>query len=109
MATTVRGGNVVPTGLSDRWELLVDLAASRLYDKRKKIKEAIGTRPYRGLPVTDDEIVGRYSAIRHDPEAMTNLLMENAKVKPDGRVLLPKELISKMIEAERSLRTGGID
>ncbi len=96
-------------GLSDRWELLVDLAAKRLFDRRKKIKEVIGARPYRGLPVSEDEVIGRYNVIRHDPEAMTNLLMENAKVKPDGRVLLPTELVSKMIKAEQKLRLGGYD
>ena len=109
MSTTVHKGNVVPSDLADRWELIVDLAAKRLFDKRKNVKTAIGARPYRGLPVDENEILGRYSEIRHDPEEMTNLLMENAKIKPDGRVLLPKELIGTMMNAERKLREGGYE
>jgi len=105
--TTIKKGNVIPADLASRWELIVDEAAKRLFERRKQLKAAIGTRPYRGLPVTDDELMRRYATIRHDPEAMTNLLVENAQVEPDGKVLLPKELISTMVEAERKLREGG--
>lgn len=100
-------GNKVPIDLADRWELIVREAANRLFEKRKKIKQAIGPRPYKGLPVSENELMGRYRQIRNDPEALTNMLTENIKIARNGRALLPKDLVSKLIDLETKIREGG--
>lgn len=96
-------------GLSERWEKMVNLAAGRLHDKRKRILTAIGSRPYKGLPVKEDEILSRFAQIQHDPQALGEILKQNAVFKASGKVLLPKALLSKMKEMTAKLRKGNID
>ena len=105
--TRINLGNKVPIDLADRWELIVSEAAKRLFEKRKKIKQAIGPRPYKGLPVSETELLGRYRQIRNDPGALTNVLAENVKIARDGRTLLPKDLVSKLIDLETKIQEGG--
>ena len=96
-------------GLGERWEKMVNLAAGRLHDKRKRILTVIGSRPYKGLPVKEDEILSRFAQIQHDPQALTEILKKNAIFKSDGRVLLPKPLITKMKQMTAKLRKGEIE
>jgi len=105
--TKIKVGSKIPIDLADRWELIVREAAKRLFEKRKKIKQAIGPRPYRGLPVSETELLGRYRQIRNDPAAFTNVLAENIKIAKDGRTLLPKDLVSKLVNLETKIREGG--
>ena len=92
--------SVVPTELSDRWELIVRELGERLYDKRVRVLEAVGARPYKGLPVSDDEVRERYALIRRDQTAWEQLLKENTKTTKDGKTLLPKSLIEKLTKLE---------
>lgn len=100
---------VLPEGLASRWEGMVKFASRRLYDKRKRMLAAIGSRPYKGLPVKEEEILSRFAQIQHDPQALAEVLKQNAMFKEDGRVLVPKDLITKMKEMTQKLRKGGIE
>ena len=101
-----KGDDVIPKDTADKWERLTKLASERLFGKRKKIMAAVGNRPYRGLPVSEAELLSRYSQIRNDPEALLEILKENAKFKPDGRVMVPKALIESMKNMEKKIREG---
>ncbi len=101
-----KADDVIPKDTADKWERLTKLASERLFGKRKKIMAAVGNRPYRGLPVSEAELLSRYSQVRHDPEALLQILQENAKFKPDGRVLVPKALIQSMKSMEKKIREG---
>ena len=99
----------IPTGVAARWELIVKLASERLHRKRKQIAEVIGERPYRGLPVREEELDARWAQIRQDTDSLVEVFQSNAKFKPDGRVLVPKALIEGMIKGEKKRRDGGND
>lgn len=96
-------------GLASRWESMVKFASKRLYDKRKQMLAAIGSRPYKGLPVKEEQILSRFAQIQHDPQALAEVLKQNAMFKEDGRVLIPKDLVTKMKEMTQKLRKGGIE
>ena len=98
----------IPAGLADKWEKMRDLAAGRLFDKRARMKEVIGARPYRGLPVKDEDQLSRFSQIWHDQQALSQVLQENATFKPDGRVLLPRALLDAMRIMTKKLRESGV-
>ena len=100
---------MIPEGLADKWERMTKVASERLAEKRKRIMAAVGARPYRGLPVSEAELLSRYSQVRHDPQALVEILQENAKFKPDGRVLVPKALVEAMTSMERKIRKEGVD
>ena len=101
-----KGDDVIPKDTADKWERMTKIASERLFGKRKKIMAAVGNRPYRGLPVSEAELLSRYSQVRHDPEALLEILKENAKFKPDGRVMVPKALIESMKNMEKKIREG---
>lgn len=96
----------IPTELSGRWEVLVKLAGERLYNKRKKMLEAIGERPYNALPLSDAEVKDRWGQIRRDENALATVLAENVKVTEDGRLLIKNEFLKKAIETEAHFRKG---
>ena len=110
MATRKRkpAGTEIPADLAGRWELIVDEVKKIIFEKRKRIKAAIGERPYQGLPVEKAELTARWAQIRHDVEGLTEVLQTNAKVKEDGRVLVPKALVKNMLEQEKGFREGGL-
>ena len=103
-----RNEDDIPAGLADKWEKMRDLAAGKMFDKRAKMKEAIGARPYRGLPVKEEDLLSRFSQIWHDQQALSQVLQENATFKPDGRVLLPKALLDAMRIMTKKLRESGV-
>ena len=103
-----RNKDDIPIGLASKWEKMVDLSAGRLFDKRAKMKEVIGARPYKGLPVKDEDQLSRFSQIWHDQQALTQVLQENATFKPGGRVLLPKALLDAMRIMTKKLRESGV-
>jgi hypothetical protein len=106
LAKQPKADDVIPKDTADKWERLTKLASERLFGKRKKIMAAVGNRPYRGLPVSEAELLSRYSQVRKDPQALLQILQENAKFKPDGRVLIPKALIATMTKMEKKIREG---
>ncbi len=101
-----KSDDVIPKDTADKWERLTKFASERLFGKRKKVMAAVGNRPYQGLPVSQAELLSRYSQVRKDPQALLQILQENAKFKPDGRVLVPKALIQTMTEMEKKIREG---
>ena len=105
---TRQGDNLIPEGLADKWERMTKVASERLADKRKRIMEAVGARPYQGLPVSEAELLSRYSQVRRDPQAFAEILQKNAKFKPDGRVLVPKALVGAMASMEKRIREKGV-
>ncbi len=101
-----KADDVIPKDTADKWERMTSIASHRLRDKRKDIMVTVGARPYKGLPVSEAELLSRYSQVRHDPAALLEILQENAKFKPDGRVLVPKALIQSMKNMEKKIREG---
>lgn len=102
----VKPDDVIPQDTADKWEQMTKISSERLFSKRKRIMTAVGTRPYQGLPVSETKLLSRYSQVRHDPQALLQILQENAKFKPDGRVLVPKALIESMKKMEKKIREG---
>ncbi|KKL16872.1 hypothetical protein LCGC14_2491220 [marine sediment metagenome] len=102
----IKPDDVIPQDTADKWERMTQIASERLFEKRKRIMAAVGTRPYQGLPVSEAELLSRYSQVRKDPQALLQILQENAKFKPDGRVLVPKALIESMKKMEKQIREG---
>jgi hypothetical protein len=100
-------GGVIPAGLADRWELLVGEAAKRIKKKRDQIKTSIGARPYNGLPVDEDELRARWMEIRRDPNAVFDVMAENVRFTKEGKVMLPKELVNKIVDYETKARRSG--
>ncbi len=95
-------------GLASTLEKKVGITANLLFDKRKNMLDTIGTRPYKGLPVKEEELLSRFSQIWRDPQALTEILKQNAIFKKDGRVLISKALLKKMKEMTQKLRKGGM-
>lgn len=97
-----------PTELADRLEQTVKGAAKLMFDTRRKLREAAGTRSFLGGTVDEDEAFARYAQIRHNLIGWTELLRSVAKVTEDGRVLLPKELVETTKKFETRLREGEV-
>ena len=100
----------VPKGLADKWDLLRDTVAEHLFEMRKTLKEAIGGRPYRGMPTDPNELAARWGEIRQgNLPALTEVIKSNVKYTADGRVLVPSALLDSMREQEERRRKGGLD
>ena len=104
---TRQADNLIPDGFADKWERMTSVSSQRLFDKRKNIMAAVGTRPYKGLPVSEAELLSRYTQVRRDPKALMEILQENATFKSDGRVLVKKALVEAMVKMEAKVRTEG--
>ena len=98
--------SIIPKDLASRWELIVQEVSKRLFEQRKLLKTAIGYRPYKGLPVSEEEAYSRSVQIRADPQLLTELLASNLKVQPDGSSLLPRKLIERMSKFEARFKRG---
>lgn len=91
-----------------RAETVVKESAARMFERLKMMRKVLGKRPYQGLPVKPEQIAARVMQIRHDTNALMQVIGENVRIKPDGRVLISKEFMSIMTETEAKLRKGGI-
>ena len=98
----------IPSDLAPRWELIVTEAAKRIKSKRDTIKIAIGDKPYRGIPVTEEEAEVRYIQMRNNAKLQTKSLEENITMSVDGRLLVNKEYIKENAKREEKLRNGAI-
>lgn len=96
----------IPTDLAGRLEMEVTGAAKALFGVRRKLREAAGKRSFLGEAMDDDEALARYAQIRHNQQGWTELLLSVARIKEDGRVLLPKELVETTKKFETRLREG---
>ena len=98
------GALIIPKDLASRWETIVETSATGMLDRRTKMLEAVGERPYKGLPVEENERLARYREIREDPLSLVEILKANTRIKEDGRILVKRKLISSMIEMEQQLK-----
>ena len=96
----------IPSDMAPRWELIVTEASKRIKAKRDTIKIAIGDRPYRGIPVTQEEAETRYLQMRDNAKLQTKSLEENITRSVDGRLLVNKEYIKAIKRMEEKLRRG---
>ena len=58
MIETKRAPSATPKDIADRWEYTVSTLAKQLQAKRAQIKQTIGARPYRGVPLTKPSCCG---------------------------------------------------
>ena len=100
--------SIVPTELAPRWELIVNESAKRLKAKQDMIKKVIGERPYKGIPIDENELEIRYTQMRDDPDLHKEALKPNLIKTKDGRVLVNKEYIQALINIESKIRKGVI-
>ena len=98
----------IPSDMAPRWELIVTEAAKRIKAKRDTIKIAIGDKPYRGIPVTEEEAEIRYLQMRDNAKLQTKSLEENTTMSVDGRLLVNKEYVKALKKMEDKLRKGEI-
>lgn len=94
------------TGLADRTEEVVKLAAQDLYRRRKETREAAGKRPFMGEELDSDAAFGKYLQVRNNVQGWLQVLQSAARVKEDGRVLLPNDLVKATKEYEARLSEG---
>jgi hypothetical protein len=97
----------IPSDLAARWELIVHETGKRLFTTRNKIREAIGKRPYKGLPVSDEELYNRWLGVRADKTLLTTVIKDNIKETPDGRKLVPNAFVEQILKAEKRAKEGG--
>ena len=98
----------IPSDLAPRWELIVDEAGKRIKAKRDTIKMAIGEKPYRGIPVSQEEAELRYMQMRDSAKLQTESLEENVTKSVDGRLLINKEYLKAIKGLEEKIRKGEI-
>ncbi len=98
----------IPTDLAPRWELIVDEAAKRIKAKRDTIKIAIGEKPYRGIPVTEEDAEIRYQQMRDSAKLQTEALQENVTMSKAGRLLVNKDYLKALRKLEKKVREGDI-
>jgi hypothetical protein len=93
-------------GLADRTEEVVKMAAQELYRKRVETRKAGGKRPFMGEEFDSDAAFGKYLQVRNNVQGWLEILQSSARVKEDGRVLLPNELVEATKEYEARLSEG---
>jgi hypothetical protein len=95
-----------PPALADHLEAGVRGAAQAMVRKRREMRKAAGVRPFGGKAITEDESFAEYLKIRHNLIGWQDMLRSVARVKEDGRVLLPKELVEATRKYETRIREG---
>lgn len=95
-----------PASPAERLENKAKLLADRMYERRKELVGAVGDRPYKGQPVSDDAKKARLGMIREDKDAWAQILMTVGRPKPDGRFLLPKKLVEEITKFEGERKQG---
>lgn len=90
----------------DDYETAAKLAAERVYKAQQEVKKVIGSRPFGGGDMTDDEAFTEYLAVRINPAAYQKMLQENSKQGRDGRMLVRKDLVDAIVKMETRIREG---
>lgn len=93
-------------GVADRKEEEVKMAAQELYRNRVKTREAWGKRPFMGEELDSDAAFGKYLQVRNNVQGWMQILQSAVRVKQDGRILLPRELVEATREYEARLKEG---
>lgn len=83
-----------------------DELAKALFERRKELLLAAGSRPYDAEPATKEAIRSRLAGMRNDAESWAQILAKVGKPKEDGRFLLPKKLVEEVKKYEGELREG---
>ena len=91
-----------------RREKVAGESAKGMFQKLMMLRKLLGERPYRGRAVSDQELEDRFIAVRHDREAMKQVIAENVRVKDGGAVLVSREFVNSMIKTEDKMRKGGL-
>ena len=93
----------------DKVEMLEEatkLAAERLYQQKQEMRRAMGSKPFGGGEMTDDEAFTEYLAVRINPQAYQQMIQENSKQGRDGRMLVRKELVDAIVKMETRIKEG---
>ena len=90
----------------EMYEEAVKLAAERIYKQQQEAKKIIGSRPFGGGDMTDDEAFTEYLAVRINPQAYQQMIQENSKQGRDGRMLVRKELVAAIVKMEKKIKEG---
>ncbi|HEC66045.1 MAG TPA: hypothetical protein ENI23_12190 [bacterium] len=98
----------IPTEMAPRWEMLVDESAKSIKAKHDIIKVAIGEKPYNNFPLDEAEAEIRYLQMRNNLELHTEAMEANIVKTKDGRLLIKKDYLKKLIEFEKKIREGRI-
>jgi short-subunit dehydrogenase involved in D-alanine esterification of teichoic acids len=106
---TIATRDELPKTLADKWELIVPIVGKKLFDVRATMRQAMGAKPYKNLPVDEAEETKRWNEVRHDADEALRLFEDNVKHKPDGTVLLPKSLVEAIIRQEKARTQRGND
>ena len=90
----------------EMYEEAAKLAAERIYKQQQEAKKIIGSRPFGGGEMTDDEAFTEYLAVRINPQAYQQMIQENSKQGRDGRMLVRKELVDAIVKMETRIKEG---
>lgn len=99
----------LPKTEAERLEYISSTLAKRMFERRKEFLTTVATRPYKAEKATPQEMRMRMAEIRKDPAAFATMIQKVGRVKEDGRVLLPKDLIEPIMKLERELKVGVIN
>lgn len=91
-----------PVAGADRAETIARMLAERLKKTREDVLASIGSRPFKGVPITESERVERYRVMREDPAAWTQLFAENMTQDKDGKPLIRRGLLAELAKLEAS-------
>lgn len=93
---------------ADNAEFVVKTSAKNMFERIKEERKALGTRPYKGLPVDKTELTSRWIQVRRNIPALVDAISKDVVIKPDGRILIRKKLLQSVIETEKIIREGGL-
>ena len=93
----------------DKVEMLEEatkLAAERLYQQKQEMRRAMGSKPFGGGEMMEDEAFVEYLTVRSNPQAYQQMIQDNMKMGRDGRPLIKKELVDAIIKMEKKIKEG---
>ena len=83
----------IPAEKADTWDLEVKTLAGRLGDRRKELHKGMGKRPFKGTPVTTEQQMISMGSLK--VQDWGEIIQKHARFKEDGRILLPKTMITQ--------------
>jgi hypothetical protein len=100
------GKAVVPAELADVFDRTRKEAVAIMLERRAKIKDGIGERPYKGEPVNDNEALVKFGDIANDPVEWALIIEKVGKRSDDGTVRMPKKLMAQVRKYNALLNEG---
>ena len=95
----------IPSEKADTWDLEVKILAERLGERRKELHKGMGVRPFKGKKVSLGE--QKASMAGMTSEDWGQLIQEYARIKEDGRILLPNTIIAQARKINKMTLTEG--